>query len=199
MKYNRKAIYAIAFFNGAIVMGFEILGSRVLAPTFGNSIFVWGSIIGVFMAGLAAGYYLGGWLGDRGKSIGTLALMLIVPGVMVAAFPVYGFVFAEFVFDMNLGPRGGPLVACMGLFFLPTVFMGAVSPYSISLLLSGSHRAGREVGGLYARATVGSIVGTLGTAFYLVVLSGTRASLMMMGAGLILLAVAAVTFAGKRS
>ena len=67
----------VVFICGAIVMSFEILGSRVLAPNFGSSVFVWGSLISVFLAGLSAGYYLGGWLADRDPSSRKLSLMII--------------------------------------------------------------------------------------------------------------------------
>jgi membrane protein implicated in regulation of membrane protease activity len=53
--------YLIVFVSGAVLMGLEIAGSRVLAPHFGSSIFVWGSLISVVMAALSAGYYWGGW------------------------------------------------------------------------------------------------------------------------------------------
>lgn len=187
----------VAFISGAAVMAFEILGSRVLAPEHGSSIFVWGSLIGVFMAGLAAGYYLGGWLSDHVLSIKALALMLLLPGVWMVAFPYFGFGISARVALLELGPRAGPLTACMALFFLPTVALGAVTPYIARLWVQDMARMGRGIGALYAVSTVGSIAGTLGTAFYLILEAGTRVSLQVLG-GALIVASAAVLWVGTR-
>jgi hypothetical protein len=78
----------VVFICGAIVMSFEILGSRVLAPNFGSSVFVWGSLISVFLAGLSAGYYLGGRLADIDPSSRRLSLILIIPDFSLLTFPL---------------------------------------------------------------------------------------------------------------
>lgn len=175
-------LYAIVFINGAVLMGFEILGSRVLAPYFGNSIFVWGSLIGVFMAGMALGYFLGGWLGDRWPSRLVFAALLGSTGLYLLVFPYFGFSVAEWVADLDPGPRGGPFWACLLLYLIPSISLGAVSPYAFVLAVNDLRSAGRSVGSLYAVSTVGSIIGTLGTAFYLILWAGTRSSLQLLGA-----------------
>jgi len=53
-------LYAVVFVCGAVLMSLEMIGSRMLAPYFGNSIFVWGSLISVVLAALSLGYWLGG-------------------------------------------------------------------------------------------------------------------------------------------
>jgi hypothetical protein len=67
-------------------MSYEILGSRVLAPNFGSSVFVWGSLISVFLAGLSAGYYLGGRIADINPSTRKLAIIITIPGILFLAF-----------------------------------------------------------------------------------------------------------------
>jgi len=79
--------YMIVFVSGAVLMALEIAGSRVLAPHFGSSIFVWGSLISVVMAALSIGYYWGGWLSTREPSYGKLAVLLLVPGIVVFFLP----------------------------------------------------------------------------------------------------------------
>src|ERR1043165_2564934 len=77
----------VVFISGAVLMALEIVGSRVLAPYFGSSIFVWGSLISVVMAALSLGYYWGGWLSAREPSYGRLLTLLIIPGVIIFFLP----------------------------------------------------------------------------------------------------------------
>lgn len=184
-------LYLIAFANGAILMGMEIVGSRVLAPSFGNTIFVWGSLIGVFMGGMSLGYYFGGWFGDRWPHATGLSLLLLMPALYLLVFPFWAPGLSETVADFELGPRGGPLLSSLILFLFPSIFMGAVSPFLFVLLFHDRQRAGRSVGALYAISTIGSIVGTIGTAFYLVLYAGTRTSFFLLGGGLVLLSLLA--------
>lgn len=182
-------IKVVVFMCGAIVMSFEILGSRVLAPNFGSSVFVWGSLISVFLAGLSAGYYLGGWLADRNPSSRKLSLMIIVPGILFLTFPWYSAPVSDWIFMKDLGVRTSPLLASLALFLIPSVFLGIVSPYTAKLLICSHHTSGRTIGTLYALSTFGSIIGTVVTSFYLITLMGTNALIMGQGVLLMLLAV----------
>ena len=65
-------IYVIAFVTGAIVMSFEMLGSRYLNPYFGSGIYTWASLISTVLMALTLGYFLGGWLADRTPSLTVL-------------------------------------------------------------------------------------------------------------------------------
>lgn len=133
-------VYLITFLSGAVVMAFEILGSRVLAPFFGNSIFVWGNLISVFMLGLAADYYLGGLLSSRGCSFQGLALLLFAPAVLISLFPPYAWPICEWLFDKSLGQRLGPLMASLFLFTLPTLFLGTIDTSFFLILWLGTKR-----------------------------------------------------------
>lgn len=171
----------VVFICGALVMSFEILGSRVLAPNFGNSVFVWGSLISIFLAGLSAGYYAGGRIADRNPSTGKLALIILVPGVLFITFPLYSAPVSDWIFMRIPGIRLGPFLASLVLFFLPSVFLGAVSPYTAKLMLCSLHSSGKTVGTLYALSTLGSIVGTLLTAFYLITIAGVTTIIIIQG------------------
>jgi hypothetical protein len=179
----------VVFICGALVMSYEILGSRVLAPNFGSSVFVWGSLISVFLGGLSAGYYLGGRLADIRPSTRKLGLIILTPGLMFLAFPLYGMPVCDWIFEMDLGIRMSPLLASLILFFLPSVLLGMVSPYTAKLMLCSLHTSGATVGTLYALSTFGSIVGTLLTAFYLITVAGVTK--LIMGQGVVLLAITA--------
>jgi len=180
-------IFFIVFLCGAAVMSFEILGSRVLAPWFGNSIFVWGSLISVFLGGLSAGYFLGGKAADMRPSTRKLGFIILVPGLLFLTFPLYSPWISEGIFAMDLGTRVSSLLASMCLFFAPSVFLGAVSPYTARLSISSLHTSGSTIGTLYALSTLGSIAGTLLTSFFLIALAGVKS--LIMAEGLLLTAV----------
>ena len=69
-----------ALATGAVVMALEIVGSRLLAPVFGNSLFVWGALIGVILAAMSSGYAFGGWVSDRYPGAQVLASLLLFSG-----------------------------------------------------------------------------------------------------------------------
>ena len=179
----------VVFICGAIVMSFEILGSRVLAPNFGSSVFVWGSLISIFLTGLSAGYYLGGRLADINPSSRKLSLIIIAPGFLFLTFPLYSGSISDWIFVQDLGVRMSPLIASSALFLVPSVFLGIVSPYTAKLMICSLHTSGKTLGTLYALSTFGSIIGTLITSFYLITLAGVNALIMGQGVLLIVLAI----------
>jgi hypothetical protein len=179
----------VVFICGAIVMSFEILGSRVLAPNFGSSVFVWGSLISIFLTGLSAGYYLGGRLADINPSSRKLSLIIIAPGLLFLTFPLYSGSISDWIFVQDLGVRMSPLIASSALFLVPSVFLGIVSPYTAKLMICSLHTSGKTIGTLYALSTFGSIIGTLITSFYLITLAGVNALIMGQGVLLIVLAI----------
>ncbi|MBI5075836.1 MAG: fused MFS/spermidine synthase [Nitrospirae bacterium] len=179
----------VVFICGAIVMSFEILGSRVLAPNFGSSVFVWGSLISVFLAGLSGGYYLGGGLADISPSSRKLSFIIAAPGLLLLTFPLYSGPISDWIFMKDLGVRMSPLIASSVLFLVPAVFLGIVSPYTAKLMICSLHTSGKTIGTLYALSTFGSIIGTLITSFYLITLAGVNALIMGQGVLLIVLAI----------
>lgn len=189
---ERVFLLLVAFLSGAVLMALEIVGSRVLAPNFGGSIFVWGSLIGVFLAALSAGYYLGGRLADRAPRARVLGLFLAVSGIFVLALPGYGSGISDSIAMRDFGPRANPLLACLALFFIPGVLMGVTSPYVIRLTARSVVEVGSTAGVVYAVSTLGSIAGTLGSAFYLIPAYGTKMILYQLGLTLIATAVVAL-------
>ena len=73
----------IIFITGFVTMAFEIIGSRVLGPYFGSSVFVWTSLIGVIMGSLSAGYWLGGLLSVKRNDFGDLVLILSISALFI--------------------------------------------------------------------------------------------------------------------
>ena len=159
---------AAAFTSGAVLLSVEIAASRVLAPFFGNSLFVWGALIGVVLTGLAIGYWLGGLVADR---IPAPALMIVVMGLgaaSVLAVPLIDESVLEAVVEWDPGPRANPLLAAVLLFGVPSVALAAVTPIAVRLLAHSVETLGGTAGRLFAISTFGSIVGTFATAFWLV-------------------------------
>jgi spermidine synthase len=177
------------FVCGAVFLGLEIVGSRVLAPYFGSSIFVWGSLISIFLAGLTIGYYTGGFVADRRPRLSSMAVLILISGVLVVILPLVAPPVNRAIASVDFGPRLNPLLATLCLFFLPSVFMGTVSPYAIKLAASSLATIGNTAGLIYAISTAGSIVGALLTAFYLIQLIGVRSILYSLGITLMALAM----------
>ncbi|MGH7794562.1 MAG: fused MFS/spermidine synthase [Candidatus Binatia bacterium] len=184
--------YLVVFVSGAVLMALEIAGSRVLAPHFGSSIFVWGSLISVVMAALSIGYYWGGWLSTREPSYAKLMILLVTPGVVVFFLPFIYPSINEWIAMRDFGNRMNPLIACSVLFLLPGVFMGTISPYVIRLAATQLHTVGSTAGTLYALSTCGSIFGTLLTAFYLIPVLGVSNIIHSLGITLVCLSLLVV-------
>jgi hypothetical protein len=185
----RVLLNIVVFVSGAVLMALEIVGSRVLAPYFGSSIFVWGSLISVIMAALSLGYYWGGWLSAREPSFGKLLVLLVIPGIMIFFLPFIYPTVNEWVAGIDFGNRLNPLIASSIFFLLPGVFLGTISPYVIRLAATTLAMVGSTAGTLYAVSTFGSICGTLLTAFYLIPLMGVSNIIHALGITLICLSL----------
>jgi len=184
------ALYAVVFICGTVLMSAEIVGSRILAPYFGSAIFVWGSLIGVVMLALAAGYYVGGRLADKYPAFQVLCGIIAAAGLFLLLMPALANAVCGAI-EMNFtGPRAGPLLASVVLFLVPGVLMAMVSPFAVRLSAKDLSSLGNVTGRLYALSTGGSIVGTLGTAFVLVPVVGVRMLIFVLGLTLLLTAAA---------
>jgi hypothetical protein len=162
--------YLIAGWSGFFVMALELLGGRLMAPTFGSSIYVWGAIITIFMLALSLGYLAGGRYSMIQPHIRRLAILLIVAALTMLPILLFGARMLEAISISVPDPRFGSLLAAASLFFVPTFFSGMVSPYAVRLLVKDRVSAGRHAGQLYFVSTLGSAAGTLLTSFYLVLL-----------------------------
>ncbi|MCK8123644.1 fused MFS/spermidine synthase [Pseudoalteromonas sp. 2CM39R] len=161
-------IYFLAFSSGFCIMGIELLGGRILAPYFGSSVHIWGSIITVFMLSLSFGYLLGGKLSTRNPSLTKYGLIFFVASIMVVPIVLFAEPIMTFIFTHVEDSRYGSLLASTALFFIPTTILGMISPYSVRLLVTDHEKSGQVAGGLYFVSTLGSALGTIITSFYMV-------------------------------
>jgi spermidine synthase len=181
---------------GGLIMVIEVLGSRVIGPFFGVSLFVWTSLITVTMIALATGYGVGGMLSDRRESPAYLYGIILLSSIFVLLVPVLkGPVLKACV---PLGLRGGAFTSTL-LLFGPSLFLlGCVSPYLAKIATHELHKLGRVVGGLYALSTVGSTVGTVLTGFVLIAFLGVDNIFLVIGVMLIVLSVVYFVLFEKR-
>lgn len=166
--YRNLLIYAAAGWSGFLIMSVELLGSRLLSPYFGSSIFVWGGIISVFMTCLSIGYLIGGQLSLRKPSMSRLGLLLAGEATLTLPIIAASDVILEYLSYLVPDPRYGSLLGSLLLFGAPTLMSGMISPYAVRLLISDLHKSGRSAGVLYFVSTLGSAAGTILTSFYFV-------------------------------
>jgi predicted membrane-bound spermidine synthase len=178
----QAVIYIVAFVTGAIVMSFEMLGSRYLNPYFGSGIYTWAALISTVLAALTAGYFIGGFIADRTVSAAVLGMIVGVASVYLLALPSFADPILRLVLQTVDDVRLGSLYAALAIMLLPVVLLGVYSPFAIRLVLHTTQRSGTVSGTVYGVSTAGSIAGTLGTTFLLIPTIGTRAITLWLGA-----------------
>ena len=185
-----------ALLCGAMIMVIEVLGSRVIGPFFGVSLFVWTSLITVTLVALALGYAIGGQLADRRGSADNLYRIIFLAGIMVLLIPLYKL--AVLKLCVPLGLRLGAFVSSL-LLFGPSLFLlGCVSPLLIKVAVPEMKSLGRTVGGFYAISTIGSVLGTVLTGFLLIAYLGVNNIFYLVGMMLCLLSLGYFIILRKR-
>ncbi|HXG85238.1 MAG TPA: fused MFS/spermidine synthase [Pyrinomonadaceae bacterium] len=183
------------FFCGALVMIYEITGSRLLSPFLGASTYVWTSLIGVILAALSLGYYLGGKWADRRPDVKILAFVIFLAGGLVSVTILLKDLILTIIAESSLILEMKSVIAALLLFAPASVLLGFVTPYAVKLKMSSIADSGKTVGRLYALSTVGSITGTFAAGFFLIPFVGSERTLYFIGASLIALSVLLAGFA----
>lgn len=172
-------LYFTVFLTGAAVLIIEILGTRILGPFYGSTIFVWSSLISVTLGFLALGYWLGGTLVDRvirkrillrGLSVKSahelLGIIIFLAGVFTILIPKVDTI-VLIVTDL-FGLRFGPLAAAFVLFSIPLFLLGMITPVAIKYRTEDIAEVGASSGSIFAFSTVGSLAAAVLTGFFLV-------------------------------
>lgn len=181
---------------GSLIMVIEVLGSRVIGPFFGVSLFIWTSIITVAMIALAAGYAAGGIISDKYESPAMLYKLIMAAGVLTLLVPALKAPIIKIC--IPLGLRSGAFISSF-LLFAPALFLlGMVSPYIIRLATKEMRSVGKSVGMFYAISTIGSVAGTAVTGFFLVAYLGVNNIFLLVGGLLIALSCAYFMFYTKK-
>ena len=183
----RRFLLLTAFVCGGVIMGLELAASRLISPTFGYSTYVWGALLGVVMAGLSIGYFIGGCLADKNHSTNNTYLIILMAFLFAAAIPYYGSAMIALV--ENQGVILGSALSVLFVFGPPIILLAMVSPMIIKLNTKAVGEVGAKAGTVYAVSTLGSIAGTFITAFYLIPSYGTRITILVMAALLLIVAL----------
>src|SRR2546426_8496548 len=189
----RRLLLPLVFVSGRPSLGVEFGASRLLAPSFGPSLYVWGVLIGLVLVYLSAGYVIGGRLADRYPRPELLYQIPAWAGVWIGVIPLvsYPILLAsqQGFRELSVGLVAGTLLAVVLLFAVPVILLGCVSPFAIRLLLKNVETGGNTAGRVYALSTAGSILGTFLPAFWFIPTYGTRPTLEGFGLALVLISI----------
>ncbi len=167
-------VYAAAFVVGAVIMGFEMLGSRYLFPYFGGGIGTWASLISVVLLALMVGYYLGGYLVDRLDRQRGLFVPLFAAGAYFIAFPYFADPILNTIMNVQGASLAASLMGSLLVCFVPLAALGMFTPWSVKLVVTRMDTVGQATGLLYAVSTLGNVFGILFTTYVLMPAIGSR-------------------------
>jgi len=195
VKKQQIFLYVIVAVSGASVLSIEILGTRILGPYYGVSLFLWSALITVTLAALSVGYLLGGRWADRTTSFPRLCGTVSVAGIWIAAIPWIQHPVIGWAGEWGL--RTATLSSAMMLFFLPLALLGAVTPYAVRLSTTTVETVGGTAGKLFAISTMASVFSALITGFFLIPNLGVFMLTTAVGALLIVTGAAGLLVARK--
>lgn len=184
--------YFSAFFSGLSVMTAELLGARLLAPYFGNSMFVWTNMIGLVMLALSVGYFLGGRWADKRADAQQYFSILFFAGLWILLIPYFAQVVMPLTFsfgNLSVAVILGSFITVLLIFVLPLLMLGMIVPYTLKLVAKNMKSVGQSSGLVSMHSTFGSLLGTFLPAFVLIPLLGVSRSFWLCGILLMLLGV----------
>ena len=173
MNIKKYKLEFVLFIVNAIYMILELIASRILSPYFGSSNIVWTSIIGIILLSTSIGNYIGGIVADKTKNDNkvlkkNISIVLITTGILIFIIPISQQSFLLTLTKIISNIKIGAIMSTLSLFFLPSMFIGILSPIIIKLKMNDIENVGKTSGNIYAIATLGSIVGTFIGGFVLI-------------------------------
>ena len=183
---RRYKFEAVNLVVGAVVLTFELVASRVIAPYLGTTIYVWTSIIGIILASLAIGYSIGGYLADKRHKSEDIVFLLILAAILIILVDLIKDWGLNRIAHIPIGLQWQALLASVLLFSIPTIVLGTISPYLVRLSLKSIATSGRQVARINAAGTIGALVGTFLTGYLLFGFVGTRYILGLLAVALCL-------------
>ena len=183
MKKQVIFFYFLSFLEGASVMAAELLGAKMLAPYFGTSLYVWASVLGITLGGLAMGYFSGGILSEKKNTERNLYYVLLASALFLVLMPLMAK--AVMIHTAGLSLILSILISSVVFLLPPVFFMGMVSPLIVQCLLDNQadqiHRSGKAAGTVYGISTMGGITATFFLGFYCIPNFGLTKPAIIMG------------------
>ncbi len=170
----------VVFVSGALVMIYEIIGSRILAPFIGTSTYIWTSLIGVILGSLSLGYWFGGKTADRNPNLRVLSVVMFFGCAILSATILVQNIVLSIIASSTVRLEIKAIIAALILFAPASVLFGFVTPYAVRLKMQTVENAGKTVGRLYALSTVGSIFGTFSAGFFLLPFVGSLRTMYLL-------------------
>ena len=195
MNIKNLVAYSTVFLSGACIMIVELAAGRLISRYLGQSLYTWTSVIGVILAGISVGNYLGGRLADtRGAAVRKIAAVFVCASLACLLIPVLNNRVADWNMMWRLAWPTRIFLHVLCAFFVPSILLGMIGPVVAKWVLSDSVKLGSSVGNLYAWNTAGSIAGTFLAGYYLIAWVGASRIILVVAA---LLAVAGLAFAAR--
>lgn len=185
--FSKLTLFLSVTISGGSVMILELLGTRIIAPFYGASLYVWSALIAVTMIALALGYYLGGFLADRYPRF-RLPHVIMLAALATSLLPLLSATVLNWT--NPLGMRGGAFASALLLFTVPLTALAMVGPFVIKLATDTLEDVGSVAGSVYAVSTLGSVLATLLLGFFLLPVFGTRGIVFSLSLVLAVLAMA---------
>ena len=188
-RWKRLTPVATVFVSSLCIMVVELVAGRLIARHVGSSLYTWTSVIGIVLAGIAAGNYAGGRIADRYEPRAALSSLFLMASATCLLIPLLNDRLGALpaLREMDWAAR----IAChvFAVFFLPSCLLGTIGPVAAKMAIEMSRRLGRAVGNVYSWGAVGSIVGTFLTGYFLIARMGTIAVLLSVAAVLLAMAI----------
>ncbi len=173
-KIKGRLLLASVFVTGTAVLIVQIVAMRILSPHYGNTIYTTSSVIGIMLAALSLGYYLGGKLSDRYPAHKFFYFIIFISGLLVIVIQILN-KFLLPILGYLLPITIGPIISSLFLFLIPSLLFGLLSPYAIKLNKKDSSpdgsrqdKVGSQSGEVFFWSTIGSVTGSFASGFFLI-------------------------------
>jgi len=155
-------------------MAVELIGVKLIAPFYGNSLYVWAAVLAITLGGLTIGYFLGGIVSSKFPNVKTLFIIIAASALLVLALPHSSNIIMSATLNMEL--RMGIVISCLIFLMPPLICFGMVGPLVVRLVSTELDKVGKAAGTVYFTSTVGGIVTTFLFGFYLIPFWGLKLS-----------------------
>ena len=182
--------------EGGVLMGLELISAKYLTPYYGNSLYVWSSVLAFTLGGLALGYFIGGFMSRKFQPMLILAASLFGCFVMLLGLPFY----SQFILEYSMAYSliTGINISCLIIIAPIVCMLGMTSPLIIGILSNKDNEVGNVAGTVYGISTCGGILFTYLYAFYFIPYKGLNYSSWTLS-GLMLLITLIVLFAKQNT